>query len=56
MTMVTAVKLHHYIPAGMGAGKANGAHGGLGAGVDKAHFVKRWHSRANQFGQFHLKR
>ena len=52
MAVVVAGELHDHRPAGESAGQADGAHRGLGAGVDQPDFLDRRHGLDHQFGQF----
>ena len=51
VAVVAAHKLEHLVPLGGGAGQAQGAHGGLCAGVDHAHHFKAGHGGNHFFGQ-----
>ena len=54
MPMVTAVKLDNQVAAGIAPGQPDGAHGSLGARVDKTALFHRGHALADQSGHLHL--
>ncbi len=52
MAVIVAGELHDHRPAGVSAGQADGAHRGLGAGVDQPHLLDRRDGLDDQLGQF----
>ena len=54
MAVITALELDDGIAPGITPGKADGAHGGLGAGVDHAHQVHAGHDVADAIRQLYF--
>ena len=52
VAVIVAGELHDHRPAGVSAGQPDGAHRGLGAGVDQPDFLDRRHGLDHQLGQF----
>jgi hypothetical protein len=49
--VVATLELHDVLALGIGAGQADGGHGGFGAGIYKAHLLHVRKCREHHFGQ-----